>query len=257
MSGINFLSENLVDGAALTLTTGTEDAQFPLSNLQNDSPSIKFRSTGNTCVIEFDLGQTRDIDTVAIAGDPTETLGITAASIKTSVTSDFTLSTPIPITLSSEYGIGIEYITEVNHRYVELTLTGSGSFCELGNLFIGKRLNLPLNSFSVSSFRYRNDDNSKVAFNDFRQRFIDSYPYVKRLVGTIEFCTKTEQEDLDTMFLRHGKQKPLWVIVDRDGAAMTDGEWKLTMYGYMEKMPTWRAVGGQLYNTSIELDQAI
>lgn len=257
MSGINFLSENLVDTATLTLTTGTANAQYPLSNVQNDSTTQKFRSTGNTAVIEFDLGQTRDIDTIAVVGDATDQLQITTMSIKTSVTNDFTGATAIPITLSQEFNIGFEFITEVTHRFVEVTLTGNGSFTELSNIFIGKRINLPQNSFAIRSFRYRHDDLSQNRFNDYGQQFTNILPFRKRLVGTIEYATKAEQDSLDEMFLRHGRHKPLWIILDPDSDAMTDGKFKLSQYSYMEKMPSWNAVGGQLYNAGMELNQVV
>jgi len=257
MSGINFLSENLVDDATLSITTGTANAQFPLSNLQNESTTKKFRSTGNTVVVVVDMGQTRTINTIAVAGHAVDGLGITAMSAKTSVTLDFSGSTPIPITLTQEFNMGYEFTTEVSHRYVELTFTGNGSYCEVSNIFIGDRINLALNSFSIASFRYRQDDRSETRFNDYGQQFSNVLNFQKRLVGTIEYCTKSEVDTLDDMFLAHGRYKPLWVIIDPDSSAMTDGKYKLSSYCYMEKMPSFNAVGGQLFNTSMELNQVI
>jgi hypothetical protein len=257
MSGINFLSENLFDESTNTITTGSANAQYPLSNLKNESTTQKFRSVGNTVVIEVDLGQTREIDTFAIVGDTTTGLGVTAVSFKTSVTNDFTLSPVNNVDLSSEYNIGYLFITEVTHRFVEITLTGNGSFSELSNVFIGKRLNLPLNSFSINSFRYRHDDLTQNKFSDYGQQYSNIITFRKRLVGTIQFCTRSELDDLDEMFLRHGRHKPLWIILDPDSEAMIDGKFKLSQYSYLEKMPSWNAVGGQLYNTSLELNQIV
>ena len=257
MSGINFLSENLVDDATLSITTGVENAQFPLENLKNESTTNKFRSVGNTVVIEVDLQQTRDIDTIAVVGDATATFQITAMSVKTSVTTDFSGSTLIPITISAENNIGYEFITEVAHRFVEITLTGTGTFAEISNVFIGKRINLIQNSLSIQSFTYRNEDDSSIQRSDFGQKFINIFPFKKRIAGTIQYCNKSEQETLDNMYLRHGRHSPLWMIVDPGSAAMNDGQFKLAIYGYLEKMPGWNAVGGQLYNTSLEMEQAI
>lgn len=257
MSGINFLYENYVDEATLTITTGAANAQFPISNIKIDTTTKKFRSTGNTVVFTVDLLQTRDIDTFAIVGDTTTGLGVTAVSIKTSVTNDFSLSTSIPITLNSEFNIGYEFITEVSHRYVQVTLTGNGSYAEISNIFIGSKLNLPLNSFSIQSFRYRHDDLSSVVSNDYGQQFINVLPYRKRLVGTMEYCTQSEVDELDTMFLSKGRHLPLWIILDPDSEAMTDGAYKLAMYCYLEKMPSWNAAGGKLFNTSLELNQVV
>ena len=257
MAGINFLSDNFVDLSSITITTGAANAQFPLSNIQNISTAKKFRSTGNTVVIEFDLQQTRDLDTIAIVGDATTGLGISAISFKTSVTTDFSLSTPIPITLSSEHNVGFEFITEVSHRFVEATMTGTGSFAEISNIFVGKRINITQNNFSISSFRYGYDDKSNVRPNRYGQKFIDELPLRKVLGGTIEFATKDEQETLDDMFLKHGIHEPLWVIIDDTSAGMNEGNFKLTMYSFLSQVPIWTASGGQNYNASLDLDQVI
>ncbi len=257
MSGINFLSDNLVNDADLTITTGSENAQFPLDNIQNVSTAKKFRSTGNTVVIELDLQQTRDIDTIAIVGDATDQLGVTAVSVKTSVTTDFSLSTPIPITISSEHNIGYEFITEVTHRFVEVTFTGTGSFAEVSNMFIGKRINLIQNNFSINSFRYGYDDNSRVRQNRYGQSFIDELPLRKNLSGTMEFATKNEQETLDDMFIRHGRHEPLWIIVDNASAGMNEGQFKLAMYSYLNRVPEWASTGGQTWNANIDARQVV
>ena len=256
-TGITFLSENLWWDSTQTLTTGTEHAQFPLVNLDNESPSNKFRSLGNTAVIEVDLTVTRTIDTIAVLGDQTETLGITSMSVKFSNTNDFTMSPSIPITLSSEYAMGWEYVTEIDARFVEITLTGNGSYAEVSNFFIGERLNLPQNSISIGSFSYGYKDNSSIRSNKFGQKFIDERNLQKRLGGQIQYCTKEEQEELDNMFRRHGKHEPLWMILDSESSAINDGKYKLTIYGYITQDPSWSADGGQLYSTRISVEEAI
>lgn len=257
MSGINFLSENLVEDATLTITTGAENAQFPLSNIKNDSTTYKFRSVGNTVVVEVDLLQTRDLDTIAVVGDATSTFEITDLIIKTSVTTDFSGSTPIPVPLSSTEGIGYAFFTSVNHRYVELTFTGSGSFTEVSNIFIGAKLNLPFNSISVDSFVYGNNDPSQIKRSDFGQRFINQFPFIKQINGTIQFSNLTETDQLDELYTRHGRHSPMWMIVDPDSEGMIDGTFKLAIYGYFDKMPKFRARGGQNYNSSIEVSQVV
>lgn len=257
MSGITFLSDNLFDNATISLTTGTENAQFPLVNLQNDSPSVKFRGIGNTTVILIDLLTTQDITYVAVAADPANSFLITSATFKTSVTTDFSLSTMYTVDLSNDQGIGFKTIPEVNHRYVQLTLTGTGGFTELGKVFIGEAINIPQNSLSISSFAYGYADRSIIKENRYGQKFIDLINTVKSISGDIEFCTKDEQETIDNMLLDHGQSHPLWIIVDENSEAFNEGNFKLTMYGYMENDISWSASGGQLYNTTINMKQAI
>lgn len=254
--GITFLSNNLTDLAIITLITGTENAQFPLSNIQNEATAVKFRSLENSIIIQFDLQQTRTIDTIALHGDTNGTLGMTTASVRTSLTTDFSGSAVTPIPLSAENLIGYEYITEVNHRYVELTLTGTGVFVELSNIFIGERIELTQNNLSIDSFRYGYRDNSTTSNNRYDQLFIDKRNTTKFVSGTIEFCTQTEQETLDEMFRRHQRSSSLWMIVDKDGSGMIDGEFKLTTYGYLQDVPLWNASGGQHYTANVRLNQA-
>lgn len=257
MAGINFLSDNYFIQGSKTLTTGTENAQFPLTNLDNASPSVKFRSSGNSVVIEIDLLQTRDIDTLALAGSPTEDFGMTAVSFKTSTTTDFSLSPVNNLTLVPSQNMGYAYITEVSHRFVEITFTGQGSYVEVGHIFIGSRINLTQQNLSIGSFEYSYQDKSRIRENEYGQKFINELPLVKSLGGTLEYCTQSEQETLDDMFIRHGKHEPLWMIVDRDGEAINEGASKLTIYGYLEAVPKWSAAGGKTYSASLSVKAAV
>jgi len=257
MSGINFFSDNYVDNAVMSITTGAENTQFPLGNLQNESPSNKFRSTGNTVVIQLDLSTTRTIDTIAVVGDPTGTFGVTAMSVNTSVTTDFSLSTANAISLSSEHNIGYSFITSVSHRFVEITLTGTGSYSEMSNIFVGEKINLSQNSLSLGTFRYGYKDKSTIRRNRYGQSFIDTRNLQKFLAGTLEYCTKDEQEELDDMFIRHSRNKPIWMVIDPDSEAINEGQFKLATYGYLEESPRWSATGGQTYNAALRILGAV
>jgi len=256
MSNIKFLSENLVDNAVMTLNTGTANAQFPLSNLQNESPSLKFKSTTATVKIQFDMITTSAVDSIGLVGDPSETLGFVTANLRHSATTDFSGSPVIPITLSAEFNMGLEFITEVSTRYYELELTGSTNV-ELGNIFLGKALSLPKQNYSVGSFTYLHTDNSTIRGNEYGQNFIDIRNLQQKLRGTIEFADKTEMESLDDMFKFHGRHKPVWVIVDSTSAAVTDGVFRFSTYGYFEQFPTWQASGGQHYSATMSIQEAI
>jgi hypothetical protein len=255
--GITFLSENLVNSSNISITTGTVNSQFPLSNIKNDSTVKMFRSVENNCVLVFDLQQTREIDAIAIAGNAVTTLGITDASIKTSLTTDFSSATVIPLVLSAEYAFGYTPITEVEHRYVELTLTGNGSFCELSNIFIGKAINITTNSLSIGSFRYEYIDNSDISSNDYGMEFINELNVMKSLSGSIEYCDKTEQEIVDNIWLYHGRRKPLWVILDDENNSMNDGKYKLSAYCRFNKKASWAASGGRHYSIDLDFNQVI
>lgn len=255
--GITFLSDNLVNDSVISLDTGTENAQFPLSNLKIEATAKRFRSLENNVVIIFDLQQTRTINTIALHGDTNNDLGMTSASIRTSLTTDFSSSPVTNIPLSAEHLFGYAYLdTEVDHRYVELTLTGTGVYVELSNIFIGERVEIEQNNLTIDSFRYGYRDNSVTSNNKYDQLFVDKRNSTKFISGALEFCTKSEHQILDDLFKRHQRSESLWMIVDKEGNAMIDGEYKLTVYGYLQDVPLWSAAGGQHYSANIRVNQA-
>lgn len=257
MAGISFLSENLTDEAVYTITTGAANAQFPIENLKSDFTTKKFRSTGNTVVFEVDWQQNRDIDFLALAGDATESLGVTAVSVKLSITTDFSSSLVYNLDLSAEHNVGFVSFDSVTARYAEVTVTGTGSYSEIGKMFIGSRVNLDQNSISISSFKFGRNDNSSIRQNKFGQKFIDIRNQTKTISGSIRHMNATETDTVDDLYVRHGKHKPIWLVMDENSAAMTEGKYKLTVYGYFSSDPSFSAAGGQNYNVNISLDMAV
>jgi hypothetical protein len=258
MASLVFLSENYVDESNFQLTTGTANAQFPLLNIKNESTVKKFRSIENNVVIRFDLQQTRTINSIALTGDATQTLGLTSASVKLSLTNDFSGFTAVNIPLNAQHGMGYYlWPTDMSYRYVEVTLTGQGTFCELSNIFIGERVELLQNSLGISSFNYSYKDNSSVSNNDYGQKFINIRNNIKVLGGGIDHCNRLEHEVIDDMLIRHQTHVPIWMIVDKDSEAMSEGNYKLAIYGYLTTLPKWSASGGQHFNTDIAIQQAV
>ena len=257
MSGIKFLYENFVDQSHLSLTAGSENAQFPLNNILNDSTVIKFRSQNNTCTVLIDMQQTRTINIVAIANDAIDQIGITSVIVKTSLTTDFTSSTARSLIINPEQGIGFVEFTDEAKRYVQIQIIGNGTYCELGKVFVGQSLQLSQQSISVDSFKYGYQERSNSQINDYGQKFINKRNKQKNIGGNLKYCNQVEQLALDDMFIYVGTSLPLWMILDPDSNAITEGASKLTIYGYLESMPDWSADGGQHYSTSIKINQVI
>jgi hypothetical protein len=256
MSTIKFLSDNLINNSDISLNAGTANAQYPLINLKNESPSIKFRSNEAVIKIQFDMITTRTVDSIALSGDPQSTLGFNAANLRYSATTDFSLSPIIPVTLSSEFNMGLELFNEIDARYWELELIGTTNV-EIGHVFIGKQIDLPQQNYSIGSFSYTHNDNSTIRNNEYGQAFVDVRNLQKKLRGRIEYATKEETEILDDMFKFHGRNKPLWVIVDSESGAISDGTFRFSSYGYLEQFPQWQAQGGQHFSCGITIKEAI
>lgn len=251
MSNIKFLSQNNVDNAVISLSEGSANAQYPIVNLKNESPSIKFQSNEPTVKIQFDMVTTTAVDHIAVTA-----LGFVTANIRHSATTDFSGSPVIPLTVSSEFDMGIDTLTEVSARYWELELVGS-TVVSLGNIFIGKAVSLPYQNYSIGSFTYLHTDNSTIRGNEYGQNFIDVRNIQKKLRGKIEYANTEEMETLDDMFKFHGRHRPLWVIVDDQSAAVSDGLFRFSSYGYIQQFPTWQASGGQHYSCSMTIQEVI
>lgn len=259
MAGINFLSRNLVDNSDIVIDTGTVNAQFPLSNIYIESPAKKVRFNETTVVLVFDLKENTEVDSVAVHGDTNDDLGITSASYRYSINTDFSSSPVENIGLNSENRQGFSLLTNsVVCRYIELTLTG-GSFVEISNLFIGKRVNLPFANITKTSFKFRYIDKSDVDENDYGQFFVNKRNKIKALGGSLDFLLPDEYDEVDEILIRHGISEPLWIIVDENTGntgSIIDALYRLTVYGYLQKNPEWKKESGLLWSTTVDLIQA-
>lgn len=256
MAGINILSRNLVDNSDITIDTGTENAQFPLSNIYIDSPAKRTRFDETTVILIFDLQESTEIDSLAIHGDTNNILGITGATYRYSINTDFSSSPVNTINLNSENLVGFDLLSNaVVCRYVELTLTG-GSFVEISNIFIGKRTYLPFQNITKTSFKFEYMDKSNIDVNDYGQVFVDKRNQIKSLSGSLDYCTPDEMDEIDEILKRHGKSSPFWIIVDENSESITDALYRLSIYGYSQKNPTWKKESGLLWSTSLTLIQA-
>lgn len=256
MSGLILVSENYARAGNVTVLAGNENVQFPVGNVQNDSPSVKFRSLSNTVSIQIDLLQQRTIDFFGVFGDPANAFGITAATVKTSITTDFSASPVNTLNVYPEQDMAYVRFTPVSARYLLLEITGTGSYAEIGTVFAGTQIEFEQQNLAIESFNYAYQDLSVVRTNRYNQRFIDALPRVKSIGGELQFLNKTEQEIVDSILADVGVKLPLFMLVDKDGEGMIGGKSKLAIYGYLTSQASFSAQGGQHYSTSITVDQA-
>lgn len=259
MSKLNFLSDNLVvdNNVDFSMVVGTENANFPLTNMQRKFTTKKFRSNENTCEVLIDLGQTKPIDCFMVVGDALTGLGVSTISIQGSATMDFTGVTPIDITINQEFNIGYAKFAEQSVRFWKINLTNTGSFCELSNIFIGKAEVIQNNSISISSFRFGTTDLSRTSVNDYGQEFTDKRSSQKDLSGTIQYCNNEETKQIDDIILKHSDRTPVWIILDQDNNITDDGEFRFSGYYSIQNRPRWSATGYGLFNINLTFKQVI
>lgn len=255
MSKLTFLSENFVSDATLSIITGTPDAQFPIDNIKDIRTTKVFRSSDNTVEVQIDLLVSQTINAFAIVGSSVDGLGFTALTIKGSPSTDFSGSTAITIDLNAENNFGFKLFDDSPFRFWKLEFTGTGSFTEVSNIFLGAKEQFENNSFAISSFRYSNQDNSRVTFNSYGQPFIDKRARLKTIRGSIRHMNTTEFDLLNELINRHGRTEPIWILTDPEGCSATDGEFLFSVYGLFSRIPDISYSGYALYNASLRLGQ--
>ena len=254
---LTFLPDNRVIGSTLSMVVGTENAQFPLTNIEKDFTTKVFRSNETTIEILVDLQATATIDAFAIVGSSSTGMGFTTINIRGSGSTDFSGSSVISIDVSAEHNFGFKLFTGVAFRFWKLTITrSSGSFIELSNIYLGSKTQLDQNGFSSASFSYVNRSNARISRNRFGQKFIDRYNNINEVSGDIEFANSAEFDAINAIYLQHGTTTPLWVIPDPDSVLATEGKFIFSGYYYLQNNPEWQSVTTGLFNTSITLTEA-
>ena len=239
------------------MVVGTENVQFPLTNIKNDFTTKVFRSNETTVEILIDLQATTTIDSFAIVGSSVDGIGFGDMSIQGSGSTDFSGSSVISIDVDSDFNFGFKLFTGVAFRYWKITVENTaGSYVELSNLYLGEKTQLLQNGFSLSSFAYSSTDNIDTKRNRYGQRFIDEYNRINSMSGSIEHATQAEFQEINDVYMQQGKTRPIFFILDPDGDTATDGEFLYSGFFYLDNDLSWSFSGPRLYNITVILSEA-
>lgn len=255
-----FGSTNFGISGPLSILAGGENSQFPLTNIQHSFTTKVFRSTGTTVDILLDTQNSTTKNMFGIVGNAAtgSGLGFSTLSIYGSPTTNFSGSDEIVIDFSDTYNFGYKmFASDVSHRYWKLEFASSGSYVEVSNIFLGAQYGFDTNTLSTTSFEFINTSNNKMTVNDYNQKFITTYNKIKSVTGTIEYINRSEFDLLNYMYNTHGTSSPLWMIFDQEDSSAIDGQYIFSGYYYLRNNPGFQAVGGQLWNSSVEFEEVI
>lgn len=258
MSKLTFLSNNHVLGASFSMLVGSQNAQFPLTNIDKTFTTKVFRSNESTCTIQIDLGSSQSIDTIMLVGSNVEGLGITSATVEFSPTTVFPGTSIETIDLSQGHNVGFKYFTSGSYRYAKLVLTGT-TYCELSNLYIGARTEFDQQNLDVGSFSYQSKENFKATANKYGQQFIDKYNKTQTISGEMKYLNHVERESLDDLYAELGNTIPVWFILDSDGCLSSDtsSKYLFSGYYYLTGAMQFKSAAPGLFNTSIKLIEVV
>lgn len=248
-----FGTNNYLDTATLSMISGTENAQFPLSNLKVPITGQVFRIDATSCSFLIDLGSTKTVDTFMLVGDNIEGLGVTGVTLAGSATTNFGSSTPITVALSATHNFGF-VLNGGTYRYWRVSLTGSTK-CELSNIYIGQAVTLTTNAIALGSFMYTTTENVTVDKNNYGNRFFTTYNTLKTLSGKLHLLNTTELASVRSVVQTHGKSVPVWFITDPTDAMETDAKYRYSGFFYFTQNNIFTNTNTGLWSLSLELSE--
>lgn len=210
---IKFLALNLAETAALS--SSTENAQFPLENIQHDFRTKVFRSTSNSDSVVFDLGSIEDVDHVGICDNWKDGFGITSLTVEANATDVWTSPAfTTTVTLDNTFGVGIKELASTqSYRFWRFVLTSTLGYCELANVFIGKATKIETNGIDFG-WGYVNRDLKKQSTSRYGQEFIDIIGKRKELNNLqIRVMNTTELDKVFEVFDDRGTVSPFFVTI--------------------------------------------
>lgn len=258
-SKLTFLTDNKAVGATYSMLTGTENAQFPLTNVDKVFTTKVFRSNEASAVIQVAFDSSQSIDTFAIVGNNLTGLGVDSVTVEGSPTTSFPGTNIETVNLSSDHNFGFKFLDNPgSFRYWKITLTGT-SYCELSNIYLGARTVVANNNIDTGSFTYSLRENFKAKSNNYRQLFIDKYNSSNELSGDIKFANSVEFEQLNNVYAEVGNTTPIWFILDSEGNLSTDGSSKYLFSGYfyLSGKLQWKNAAPSLWDTKISLIEVV
>lgn len=252
---IRFLSNNLVSNSILT--PSSVNAQFPVSNINDDRRTKAYRSTSNSDNIVIDLGNAEFVDSFMIVDNWQGGWGVTTLTLEANGTDEWTspaFSTVID--LDSKFGVGVKEFPEVSYRFWRLVMTSSLGYCEIANIFLGKASKVETNGVSYN-WNYSNADLSNRSVNRYGQEFFDEIGTQKSLNNlSFRIMNKDEMDIILDIWDNNLRSMPFFVYfpLETDNLVNNDNRYN-GMYRF-SRQPQFTNINSGFYNTSLSLLEA-
>lgn len=248
-------------GIDATLTSATEDADFPKENVQNELRTKVYKSTDLTDEwLVFDLGAAATVDAIAIMNHNFNDFTSVTPTIKFQGHTADSWGTPdIDETLTVVDGIIVNYITGGSKRYWRVSMTGGSgteTAYEIGRVMFGAKFQ-PIKSYDIGFSRNTNDFTTisqtvgGQLYSDFKEKFETfSLPFSS--------ITTTQRDNTIAMAENNRTAKNLvWTLDTTDTASIN----ATTYYGKLANMPgftnTLKTAGDERYSTVLNLRESL
>jgi len=242
-------AENLVDQA--TLTASSENALFPVSNLQDPRRSKVYRSTSNSDNIVLDFQESSEINGIFIVADKRSGFGVSTVTVEFNGTN--TWGSPAhteTITLSEKHNIGyLELASTISYRFARIVLTSVLGYCELSKVFIGK--DIGLTRTIGFGWTIKDEELSQKQKNRYGQTFVDVITRQKIIGAALRNMQKEDLAIFNDMMDLVGETKPVYIKLGDD--TMVDDYRRFSGPVYFDDVPTITNAHFNRYNLSMSL----
>jgi hypothetical protein len=242
-------SENLVDQA--TIAASSENALFPVGNIQDPRRSKVYRSTSNSDNIVLDFQETSDVSAIFLVADKRAGFGVSTVTIEFNGT-DYWTSPPesIVVPFSQVHNIGyVELPATISYRFARIVMTSTLGYCELSSLFIGTNLNLER---SINfGWTIKDEELSQKQRNRYGQIFTDVILRQKNIGCAMRNIQKEDLALINGLLDRVGETKPFYIKLGDN--TIVDDYRRFSGPVYLDDIPNITNSNFNRYNFSMSL----
>ena len=244
-------SDNLVRQSIITASS--ENAQFPVDNILDPRRSKVYRSTSSSASIVFDFGETSEVDSFFLVADKRNGLGVSTITLEFSHTNVWTspAATEV-ITLNAEYNAGYKEFAVKEYRFCRMVMTSTLSFCEIANVFIGKKLDL--NRSINFNWSIKDNELSRKQTNRYGQIFSDIINKQRVINASLSLLDKDQLHKINSVIDLYGETKPFFVRIGCDN--MVNNPLRFSGMFYFNDIPQISNPNFNKYNLSFSLIEA-
>lgn len=229
----NLYSDNLVDQSVIT--TSSNNALFPTSNIKDYRRSKVYRSTSNSDSIVFDFGETSEVSSFFIVPDKRSGFGVSTITLEFNGTNEWAIPAATEaITFSDIQGLGLKEFDTHSYRFCRMVMTSTLGYCEIANIFLGKKLDIQR---SISfSWTYKYDELSQSKTNRYGQKFTDVILRQKTISGALRLLNKDQLAEFYKLYDYCGESKPFYMSLGCD--VMSDDFRRYSGMFFLGDVPT-------------------
>jgi hypothetical protein len=239
--------------AIRTATASSEDPFYPASNLLLHPTYKEYRAAGTTATIVFDTVDVVPVDSLLLCGNnATGELQVTSITLEANASNVWTspaYSTSYSLTADNLLNnlVHLDFPSK-SYRYWRLTINNPvGSYAGFSNLFLGAKIDLPVDLGYTFSLLDRSDVNR----GRYGQRFIDKLPDLRTFTASMSVMNQEERDTFASIAHYCSTHTPIWMVLNPGESLEEAG------YFYFNKAPEFENQAYQLYNTSFELTEVV